>query len=297
MAEKIGLYKRIFSQDRRLDGRLVQDLDATQQIVPYFMKSRQASSIYLRETFDITRTLSYLEQHNEQVESERYTLFIVLIVALVHTGVLHPKLNRFVSGKKIYARNKLQVSFTMKQELSAEGKELVIKLTFHPQDTIVEVSSKVNDAIKKARKHETSNSNYLIHNMLKLPSGILTIIFSLEKYLDHWGLLPASLIDADPLFSSVFVANLGSLDVGAPYHPLYERGTISVFIVLGKYKEITVSDKDDQSTHKQMVDVTFTVDSRIAGGYAIAQALQSFKTFMEHPERLEIKPEQIKSED
>lgn len=267
----------------RSDGKLVKDLDVTQRIEPYFIKSRQAASIQVKETLDITRTMQYIRQHNAS-GNERYSVFIVLLAALVRTGVLHPKLNRFVAGKRIYAHNKLQVSFVARQQLDEEGKEMLLKLTFDPADCLGDVATKVNSTLLDARKRGATKGNGLINTLLRIPSFILTLVFAVDRYLDSWGLLPASIIESDPLFASAFVANLGSLGLGAPYHPLYERGTISLFVVLGEYKKGT--ELNEVGEPRDYVDLSFTIDSRIAGGYSIAQALHTLKNLVENPELL-----------
>ena len=55
--------------------------------------------------------------------------------------------------------------------------------------------------------------------------------------LDHFNLLPAFFIQDDPLYISVFVANLGSLKMGAAYHHLYEYGNCPLFLVLGQVED------------------------------------------------------------
>ena len=80
------------------------------------------------------------------------------------------------------------------------------------------------------------------------------------------------------------MANLGSLGLGAPYHHLYERGTISLFVVLGAYKKGTALSEEGQP--RDYVDLSFTIDSRIAGGYSIAEALHTLKELLENPELL-----------
>lgn len=267
----------------RSDGKLIENLDITQEIQPYFMKSRHASSIQVKETLDITKTMEYIKQHNAYGR-ERYSVFIVLLAALVRTGALHPKLNRFIAGKKIYARNQLQVSFIAKQQLAEEGQEMVLKLTFDPSDCLADVAAKVNSTLGDARKDGATKGNGLIATLLSLPSFLLSLIFAVEQHLDSWGMLPASLIEADPLYASAFVANLGSLGLGAPYHPLYERGTISLFVVLGAYKKGTAPGEGGQP--RDYVDLSFTIDSRIAGGDSIAEALHTLKELLENPKLL-----------
>lgn len=284
MSGEHGFIRRLLDGDIRSDGRLVRDLDDTQRILPYFMRTRQSSAILMKETLDITETLQFI-QERKQGEKGPYSVFIILMAALVRTGALHPQLNRFVAGRKVYARNKLQASFVMKQQMSEEGKEIVVKLTFDQNDTLAVVAERVNRAISSGRSKGTTKGNNLMSTLLKLPGLLLTLVFAADKLLDRCGLLPAAVIESDPLFASAFVANLGSLKIGAPYHHLYERGTISLFVVLGEYK------KADAAHERSYVDLAFTIDSRIAGGYAIAQALHTIKELVEDPTLLEREPD------
>jgi pyruvate/2-oxoglutarate dehydrogenase complex dihydrolipoamide acyltransferase (E2) component len=75
--------------------------------------------------------------------------------------------------------------------------------------------------------------------------------------------------------------------VNAPYHHLYEWGTVSLFVAMGKYAEELSLDQDGKLVKKTLVEITFTVDERIADGFYLARALQTFKQLMEHPEELE----------
>ena len=287
MGSKPGFFRRIFSRKYRPDGEWVENLDAMQQILPYVIRSRHAASVYFTETIDITHTLNYIRRHNAHPEIAKLSLFTVFLAALLRTGVLHPRLNHFVAGKRIYARNQLQASFVMKAEMSEKGREVVVKMTFNPEDTLADVATRVNRVINKVRTGNSPNHNTLMESVLKLPSFMLSMIFAFERILDGRGLLPKRLIDTDPLYSSIFIANLGSLALGPVLHPLYERGTVSLFAVLSEHREARYIEKDGRVGRKNVVDMTFTIDSRITGGFSIAEALQTLRALMENPELLE----------
>ncbi len=278
---------RLLPRNRQHDAEWVPDVGATQKIVPYVLKSRQEASVFLTEAFDITETLKYIDHYNSLAENEKISVFVLLIAALLRTGIHHPTLNQYVLGKRLYARKKLQASFTIKRELVEGGEEVVVKLTFKPEDTLRDVVKKINRVIDKVRDKKRTEKDDLIKTLLKLPPGILSMVFALEKLLHKWGLLPKSLVNADPLFSSVFIANLGSLDLGPVYHPLYERGTVSLFIVLSKQRAFNVAEKDGSLVSRKMIDLTFTVDSRITEGYSLSKALQYLKSLLENPNLLE----------
>ena len=42
------------------------------------------------------------------------------------------------------------------------------------------------------------------------------------------------MVEDDPLFTSIFIANLGSIGYPAGFHHLWEYGTASIFGVMGK---------------------------------------------------------------
>ena len=54
------------------------------------------------------------------------------------------------------------------------------------------------------------------------------------RLLDSLDLLPASLIDGDPLYANIFLANMGSIGMPAVWHHLYEYGTIPLFGAVGR---------------------------------------------------------------
>jgi len=60
---------------------------------------------------------------------------------------------------------------------------------------------------------------------------------SFLRWLDRVNLLPGSMIANDPLYSSLFVANLGSIGIDDVYHHLYEYGTTSLFAAIGRVEK------------------------------------------------------------
>ena len=61
--------------------------------------------------------------------------------------------------------------------------------------------------------------------MLRLPGPLIRLPLAIARLADYFGLLPRKMIDADPLYASVFIANLGSINYPAGFHHLWEYGT------------------------------------------------------------------------
>jgi pyruvate/2-oxoglutarate dehydrogenase complex dihydrolipoamide acyltransferase (E2) component len=112
---------------------------------------------------------------------------------------------------------------------------------------------------------------------------MLAFLMSLVKTLDAWGLLPRAFIDNDPLFASMFVANLGSLGMDAGQHHLYEYGNIPIFCVIGKKKHSFVVDDAGGVKAREIYPLRFTFDERIEDGLYCLKAIESLKQRIESP--------------
>jgi hypothetical protein len=56
----------------------------------------------------------------------------------------------------------------------------------------------------------------------KLPRIATRLVFWAVRTLDYFGWLPASFIKGDALYTSVYLANLGSIGLDAVYHHMFE---------------------------------------------------------------------------
>ena len=52
---------------------------------------------------------------------------------------MRPGINRFVAGRRIYARNNIEVVLTVRRTMSTTSNETTIKAVFAPTDTEVDV--------------------------------------------------------------------------------------------------------------------------------------------------------------
>jgi pyruvate/2-oxoglutarate dehydrogenase complex dihydrolipoamide acyltransferase (E2) component len=87
------------------------------------------------------------------------------------------------------------------------------------------------------------------------------------------------------MYTSSFVANLGSVGIDRTYHHLYEWGTASLFCVIGAPKKIVAVGPGDQPVVKEMLELRWSFDERINDGFYCALALRAFTRIMEDPEK------------
>jgi hypothetical protein len=83
--------------------------------------------------------------------------------------------------------------------------------------------------------------------------------------------MPGAMIHGDPLFSSMFVANVGSIGMDAPFHHLYEWGNIPLFCSVGRERADGV------------LPLRFTFDERIEDGLYCLKALERLQQMLEDP--------------
>jgi pyruvate/2-oxoglutarate dehydrogenase complex dihydrolipoamide acyltransferase (E2) component len=100
--------------------------------------------------------------------------------------------------------------------------------------------------------------------------------------------MPSSVIATDPYYCSVVLTNLGSLKMDAGYHHMTNWGTNSVFCVIGMMKKRPFYDEEGTITMRNSVNLSLTIDERIADGYYYSQTIRLLKHLLENPELLDL---------
>lgn len=277
----------------RYDGRRIRSLDPFFKMVPYIMKNRTDAQNLFESKIDIENLEAYIRE-KRKVDIKNIGMLQILIAAMVRTMSQKPGLNRFVAGQRIYARNEILVSMTIKKGMKEDGGETTIKMKFSPNDTIFEVADKLKEEIDKNKNMEAQNNTDLITKVVMACPGFLVkfLVWLLMK-LDDIGLLPKVINQASPMHTSVYVTDLGSLGIQPVYHHIYNFGTTSIFLAFGaKYTEKTF-DKENNIVSKRYVNLKVTTDERTVDGYYYASAFKLFHRLLQKPERLELPPEQV----
>jgi len=273
----------------RADGRRLR-LPAFNSLMPYLMRGRNASAVYFARDLDVENAIRYVHRKNAESGTNRYTLFGLILAAAARTIAEKPDLNRFVRSNAVYQRKTITLSFVVKKRLSEEARESMAKVAFGPSDTIEEALERINSAIEFAKGDEPGPDDRLIEFIHPLPFGKALVSGAL-RVLDFLNLTPASMIRTDPLYTSAFFANLGSLGLDAPFHHLYEWGTASMFVVIGRTFQKEVRGSDGGSVRRTHIGLKATVDERISEGIYFAHAAALFQRYVTKPELLETPPD------
>jgi len=267
----------------RSDGALVKEIGPLRRMLPSLMPSRNGAVVYYEQQLDLSKTLSWLAARTPSI-----TLYELAIAALVRVWAERPQLNRFVAGGKLYQRDEIAFSISVKKSLDENAPLTSIKAVFDPKDTIEDTCRRVEELIEigKDRKRETDSEKEM-RFVTKLPIFLIRWLVAIQRVFDWYGLLPRFMTRNDPLYSSAYVVNLGSVGLEAAYHHLYEYGNIPFFVVLGKVKKAPVVTVEGELAPRDVINIRYTFDERITDGFYTSTALERFREYMEDPELLE----------
>ncbi len=269
---------------RRSDGKVAKGVPATRRIMPYLMRGRNESLVYFEQRLDLEKTLPFLDRWNSAHE-RRITVFHVFLHAFVRMLRERPRVNRFVSGGRLYERDGIWVSFSAKKALNDASPIIVIKRRFDDTTDFADTVARVHGDVDLGRGPAKSAVDKELGLILAMPGPVVRFLMWLARSLDAWNLMPGAMIRTDPMYASVFIANLGSVKLEAPYHHLYEWGNVPIFAAIGAVKKVPVVTPDGTSVAPTTVcDVHYSFDERIEDGLYCATSLESIKRMVEDPE-------------
>ena len=266
----------------RTDGELIRDIPECRQIIPFLLPDINQATTYFELTVDLTRTLPFIEAFNSN-KANKATLFHYLLWCIVRTIDAWPQVNRFIAGKRLYQRRGIWISFSAKKSFEENAPVVDIKMKFDPKIAFPELVDSVLVEIRKGKSDEKSRLDKQLAFCLRLPRSILSLGVKAIHLLDYFGLLPAKYIEGDSMFTSIYVVNLGSFDMDAVYHHLYEYGNIPIFMTVGRAKPDVYRGEDGQVQFRDSVTMRFTCDERVEDGFYCACALNYLKSLMENP--------------
>lgn len=276
----------------RADGYRVRGLDPYDYVSPYIMVERNDSQNLFNDKFEISKAEQYVKEKREQ-GLKGFGLMHIMLAAYVRTVSQKPYLNRFLSGQKIYARKNIQVNMAVKEELSSDNTNTVIKVEFDPSDTAKDVYEKFVKTYNDAFSGGENAFDGVARMLNYIPGVIKKFIVWLLKLLDYFGLLPGFLTNVSPFHGSMFITSMGSLGIPPIYHHLYNFGNVPVFISFGTKRHVCELDLDGNPVRKKYVDYTVVTDERICDGFAYASAFKTFRRYLANPWLLDNPPEEV----
>ena len=268
---------------RRPDGELVRDLPPTKGIVPYLMRGRNESAVYFEQQVAVRHADAYIREFNVAHPAAQITIQHMLMWCIAQILEQFPTMNRFVVGGRLYQRKDIWFTYSAKQSLKGKSPLIVIKRRFDPAEPFVDMVRDMQEQLHADRySGRIGPSDQEAALILKFPGIVRRIILAVGRWGDAFGLLPGSMIEHDPLYGSVFFANLASIGMDACYHHLYEYGSIGIFGVIGRPVPEPGSPTSGPDRRRTMT-LRWTFDERCEDGLVAGYALKRCKQMLEDP--------------
>lgn len=272
--------------DRR-DARWVREVDGMHAIMPHLMPKRTDAEVYLSAKMDVTEALAYIEQKNEGEEEYRATLFHCFIMAIAKTVYLRPLLNRYISGRRVYERDKITLGFVVKKRFEDHSEESLMVTEALEDWTLTAVTQKVVGKIHTVRAQDSFGLDDTLDLLKKLPRPIMMLAMWGFRTLDFFGKMPKALTDEDINYSTVALSNLGSIRCPAVYHHLNNYGNNSIMVTIGTIHKEEVFQPDGSRAVRDIVDVGVTLDERIADGFYFGRSWKIVQYLLNNPQLLD----------
>ena len=270
---------------RRADGDLVKDGTDLRRIMPYVMRTRNASTVYFEQRIDVRKAEQFVRAFNEAHPETRATLFHVVLWAARQCLTEFPALNRFVAGGRLYQRKGLWISYSAKQRMKRGAPLIVLKRRFEPEELFAAMVTEMGTQLQSAKFGGGKSSvDGELGLVLMLPGFLRRVVFAAYRALEALGMFPRVFIDNDPLYATLFLTDLGSLGMDPAYHHLYEYGTIGIFGAIGRARTELIGDPSTGRLERQRIaTVRWSFDERVEDGLYAGYGLKHLKRLIEDP--------------
>ncbi|HEY0705754.1 MAG TPA: phosphatase PAP2 family protein [Polyangia bacterium] len=265
----------------RSDGELVRGETPARRIMSYLMRGRNESMVVHQATYDVTRTLAWLQRQKRDEHSP--SMFDLLVCAIARTLHMRPGLNRFISGGNLYQRRGVFVSFAVKKSFDDGAPFIPVKIEIAAAEDFSTTVARIDTLVAEARSRGGGTVDGELRLATALPGPLLRVVMGAVRTLDRLNLMPQKLMASDPMYTSVFAANLGSIGLSSTSHHLYEYGSASIFAAMGHVEKVPFLGPGGHTVHRDGLEVRWSLDERVQDGAYCAASLAILKRIMEDP--------------
>jgi len=277
----------------RKDGRLLRTREPMSVVETFILVDRTGATNYIQDKVEISKTEEYIKsKRNEGLSG--FGLMHFMVATYVRVASQMPAVNRFVSGQRVYARDRIEVNIDIKKEMTLEAPNTCVKIILSPEDTAEDVYRKMKEVIDREKGSESdSDFDSVAGTLAKFPKLFFKFSIWFLKLLDYFGWLPKSLLDVSPFHGSFFITSMGSLGIPPIFHHLYNFGNVPIFCAIGPKRTEYEIDRNGEVVRKKYLDYTFSTDERIVDGYYYATAFRKMKLYFSDPYKLDVPPEKV----
>ena len=289
MAER---YNRRHIGDRT-DGRRLRTLAPVFQLTPFLMRSPGDAMSSFIDRADLTAMEQWVLTRREE-GNEDVSVMHLFIAAYVRTLALCPAMNRFVAGRFLYARDRIDIVLTSGRNGSADNGAQNVKVRFLPTDTVYDVCRKIRAQVDSIKADEdASRMERVAATLVKTPRFVLRLATGVIRWLDYHGLLTERWTDRSPFHGSAVISDEGASGLPPIVRSLNSIGCMPLSLSIGRPQTVTALDRNGRLKDVRYADYTVTLDSRIADSAYIGAAFKYFRYYLNNPAELELNPERV----
>ncbi len=269
----------------RNDGKKVKGMGIIDKAEPFFMPQRIDAVNYTTVKVKCDSIDEFIAR--ERKNGISYSYMHIVIAAIVRILYIRKKLNRFIMRGSIYQRNTISISMDIKKKLEDDGEQVCLKMFFTGRESIEEVKKIVDDEIaKNLQESEVHSTTKTAGKLTSLPDFLFRWTMAFVRFLDKHGLLPKALIKASPFHTSCFLTNLKSIKLNYIFHHLYNFGTTTIFVAMGKEKVEPYVENNKELKIAKMLTMGVSLDERVADGLYMGKSLRLFSDYIKNPDNL-----------
>ena len=265
----------------RKDGTLLK-VHPYRRMLWVIMKRRDESVVYFESEVRAEPLLAWLAAVKPHFEVDvTHALVGAIMIGLAE----NPEMNRFTVGQRLYQRKDRIVTFSMKRKrLDKKAKLSTVKIDMRDGETFRQFVERLNSSINVERSGKKTYTDKEFDLFTALPPVVLDVAHSAMRWLEIHNMLPYSFTEKDAMYTSVFLANLGSLKMDAGRHHLFEWGTCPLFLMAGQIADKPVVENGEVKVGKVM-KVTFSYDERIDDGLTARHGIDTMLRVLRAPEQ------------
>ena len=281
-----------YDMKKEKECRRVKSISPMAYVIPYIMVDRTGSQNFIQDSVDIEKLEKYMKE-KQQSGMTNISMMHIMIAAYIRLVSQRPALNRFIRGQKVWTRKNVEVSLTIKKEMSLESPDTVVKITLPPSATLADVYEALNHEIVSYRENPGGDFDNTARFFTKFPGLLFKFTVAFLRFLDYFSLMPKFIAKVSPFHCSYFITSMGSLGIPPIYHHLYNFGNLPVFCSFGMKRKAFELQEDGTIALRKYVDVKAVTDERIVDGFYYAAFFKYFKRVMQRPDQLDNPPEEV----
>lgn len=285
-------YARQRMGDRR-DGRRLRTVSPVFLLTPFLMRSTSDALLSFTERSDTAAMEAWLREKRAEGRDD-ISVVHLFIAAYVRTLAHRPAMNRFVAGRFLYVRDRIDVVLSTGRNSGADAGAMAVKVHFLPTDTVYDVVRKINaqvDGIKADQ--EADRVERLASTLIKTPRFLLRFAAAVLRWLDYHGWLGGRWTEASPFHGSAVISDEGASLLPPVSRSLNSMGNLPLSISIGRRRTVTELERTGAPVERKYIDYTVSVDSRIADSAYIGSAFKYFRYYLNNPADLEQAPGRV----